>query len=143
LHWMLWFSEFCELLLALFFNSLNKALVMAVSFSFSLITPESYVIISCTKVKARNTSSIALIFTFLAWSDLPEIWLASWCVCFPEEFIFPYGCCWYCWSELRRTAVNDRSSVVYFENILPADSSVVTQRFLLHCISCFAWLQPL
>jgi hypothetical protein len=40
-HWMLWFSEVYGPLLALFFNTLNRALITTATFSFSVAVLES------------------------------------------------------------------------------------------------------
>jgi hypothetical protein len=62
-------------MLALFFNSVNRASVMTATFPFSVAALESSVIICCTVVNARNTSSVALIFAFYsALTDLRFDW---------------------------------------------------------------------
>jgi hypothetical protein len=76
---MLWvlFSEVYEQLLAQFLNSLNRALFMTATFPLSVEALQNSVIICSTIVKARNTWSVTLLFTFLVCTDWPEIWLAS------------------------------------------------------------------
>jgi hypothetical protein len=96
-------------------------------------------------VKARNTS-VALIFTFLACTDWLEVLLMSWCLFVPDNCWSFYcdDCCKCCWSELQRAAPNYRLGIVYLKmNVVRADPGVVACRFLLHCKSYIAWLQPL
>jgi hypothetical protein len=90
-------------------------------------------------------SSMALLFICLACTDWPEVSIVSFCLCFGESCrcVFCYGRCWCCWSELRKEAANDGSSVVCFErNILPVNFDFVARKFPLRCNSCIARLQP-